>query len=205
MLLRVNTTSFQSCIGGRSLGWDLLPPGSPEEDYTDPKTNKTITYAGYVEERRGERKIIYCALCAVRCALCAVCCAPCAVCCVLCAVRAVWHCMLIPVLLFFSSSSSSTRYHQSPEKWTKGTTPKPIGWMAGEQYDGDTADAAHILANIGDFYPGATEYEIKVCPFRTRSRVCARTHTHTHTLSLSLSLLICTVQYTHTAGIQHVI
>jgi hypothetical protein len=48
----VTTTSFQSCIGGRSLGWDLLPPGSPEEDYTDPKTNKTITYAGYVEENK---------------------------------------------------------------------------------------------------------------------------------------------------------
>jgi len=88
---------LKSCIGGRSLGWDLLPPGSPNEEYTG-SDGKTYVYAAY---------------------------------------------------------------HQSPEKWLKGTTPKPIGWEAGEQYDGDTASAAHILANIGDFYPGATEYEIK--------------------------------------------
>ena len=52
-----NILILKSCIGGRSLGWDLLPPGSPEEEF------KTYTYAAYGE---------------------------------------------------------------SPEKWEKGTTPKPI-------------------------------------------------------------------------------
>merc|ERR1711974_555257 len=38
--------------------------------------------------------------------------------------------------------------------------PQPMGWMAGEQYDGDTNNAKHILANIGAYYPGASTYEI---------------------------------------------
>jgi hypothetical protein len=44
---------LKSCIGNRSLGWDLLPPGSKGFDYTekDKKTGETITYtyAGYKE------------------------------------------------------------------------------------------------------------------------------------------------------------
>jgi len=38
---------LKSCIGNRSLGWDLLPPGSASYDYTDEKSGKTWTYAGY--------------------------------------------------------------------------------------------------------------------------------------------------------------
>lgn len=42
---------LKSCIGNRSLGWDLLPPGSEsyEFDVTDSKTGvaKRFTYAGY--------------------------------------------------------------------------------------------------------------------------------------------------------------
>lgn len=88
---------LKSCIGDRALGWDLLPPGSPSFDYTNPKDNKTYTYAGY---------------------------------------------------------------HQSPAKWEKGTTPQPIGWMAGEQYDGDTNRSSIILKNLAQYYPGQTEYEV---------------------------------------------
>merc|ERR1712000_771113 len=51
-------------------------------------------------------------------------------------------------------------YHESPARWEKGTEPVPIGWKAGVQYDGDTANAKHILANIGTYYPGATSYEV---------------------------------------------
>lgn len=51
-------------------------------------------------------------------------------------------------------------YHESPEKWKKGTTPVPVGWMAGEQYDGDTNRSKIILANITAYYPGVTSYEI---------------------------------------------
>jgi len=52
-------------------------------------------------------------------------------------------------------------YHQSPMKWLKGTTPPPPPkWMAGEQYDGDTSNAQHILSNIIDFYPGVEKYEV---------------------------------------------
>ena len=32
---------LKSCIGNRSLGWDLLPPGSPRYEFND------RTYAGY--------------------------------------------------------------------------------------------------------------------------------------------------------------
>lgn len=40
---------LKSCIGNRSLGWDLLPPGSPSFEYTDETTNKVWHYAGYKE------------------------------------------------------------------------------------------------------------------------------------------------------------
>ncbi len=44
---------LKSCIGNRSLGWDLLPPGSKGFEFTgkDRKTGKdvTYTYAGYKE------------------------------------------------------------------------------------------------------------------------------------------------------------
>jgi hypothetical protein len=38
---------LKSAIGNRSLGWDLLPPGSPSYEFTDPKDGKTYIYAGY--------------------------------------------------------------------------------------------------------------------------------------------------------------
>lgn len=38
---------LKSCIGNRSLGWDLLPPGSKGFEYTDAKTGKTFVYASY--------------------------------------------------------------------------------------------------------------------------------------------------------------
>jgi hypothetical protein len=38
---------IKSAIGNRSLGWDLLPPGSPSYEFTDPKDGKTYVYAGY--------------------------------------------------------------------------------------------------------------------------------------------------------------
>jgi len=41
--------TLKSCIGDRALGWDLLPPGSPEWEYTAPKSNQTYVYAGYHE------------------------------------------------------------------------------------------------------------------------------------------------------------
>jgi len=51
-------------------------------------------------------------------------------------------------------------YHQSPAKWVKGTTPKPIGWMAGEQYDGDVNRSQIVLKNLQTYYPGADGYEV---------------------------------------------
>ena len=42
---------LKSCIGNRSLGWDLLPPGSPSYEYDvvvgKSKTKKTFVFAGY--------------------------------------------------------------------------------------------------------------------------------------------------------------
>ena len=88
---------LKSSIGNRSLGWDLLPPGSPSYEFTDPKDGKAYVYAGY---------------------------------------------------------------GQSPLRWEKGTEPKPIGWQAGLQYDGDIARAKDVLANLDKYYPGAKEYEV---------------------------------------------
>ena len=82
---------LKSCIGNRSLGWDLLPPGSESFEF-DGKI-----YAGYKE---------------------------------------------------------------SPLSWDKGTEPKPIKWYAGKQYDDDIGNAKKILANIGEYYSGASEYKI---------------------------------------------
>lgn len=86
---------LKSSIGNRSLGWDLLPPGSPSYEYTD--KGKTFVYAGYGE---------------------------------------------------------------SPDRWEKGTEPKPIGWKAGLQYDGDVARAKAVLADLNKYYPDATGYEV---------------------------------------------
>lgn len=51
-------------------------------------------------------------------------------------------------------------YKQSPTKWEKGTTPTPIGWYAGKQYDDDVANAKKILAELDKYYPGAKSYEV---------------------------------------------
>ena len=91
---------LKSCIGNRSLGWDILAPGSPSYEYeeTDNKGNKkTMVYAGYGE---------------------------------------------------------------SPLKWEKGTEPKPIGWKAGVQYDGDIDRAKKVLADLEKHYPGGKGYEV---------------------------------------------
>lgn len=88
---------LKSAIGNRSLGWDLLPPDSPSYEFEDPKSGKTMVYAGYGE---------------------------------------------------------------SPLSWEKGTEPKPIGWKAGVQYDGDVARAKDVLKDIGKYYPDAKGYEV---------------------------------------------
>lgn len=51
-------------------------------------------------------------------------------------------------------------YHQSPNRWPKGTTPVPINWEAGIQYDGDTKRAKDVLDKLSAYYPGANGYEI---------------------------------------------
>ena len=91
---------LKCCIGNRSLGWDLLPPGSQrfEAEVTDKQGKKvTKVFAGYKD---------------------------------------------------------------SPDSWDKGTEPKPIGWTAGCQYDGDVAGAKKVLEELDKHYPGATKYEV---------------------------------------------
>jgi len=91
--------------GNRSLGYDLLPPGSKGYDFeiTNKKTgaNTMYTYAGYGE---------------------------------------------------------------GPMRWEKGTKPEPVTKdahvRAGEQYDFDTGNAKHVLANLDKYYPGAKGYEV---------------------------------------------
>ena len=91
---------LKSCIGNRSLGWDLLPPGSKGFEFADKdKSGKetVYTYAGYKE---------------------------------------------------------------SPLRWVKGTEPQKIEWYAGKQYDDDVAHAKKVLADLAQYYPGATKYEV---------------------------------------------
>ena len=87
---------LKSCNGNRSIGWDLLPPGSQNEFYTD-KQGRVWEYAAY---------------------------------------------------------------GQSPNRWIKGATPKPIGWYAGKEYDMDVTFAKYVLANLQNYYPGAKSYRI---------------------------------------------
>ena len=61
-------------------------------------------------------------------------------------------------------------YHQSPMKWAVGTTPVPIGWAAGIQYDGDTSRADAVLKDLQTYYPGATDYG--ECDHRSVSQNC---------------------------------
>jgi hypothetical protein len=43
----------------------------------------------------------------------------------------------------------------------KGNGQKVAGaWYAGKQYDDDTEYAKSVLANLGEYYPGATKYEV---------------------------------------------
>jgi hypothetical protein len=51
-------------------------------------------------------------------------------------------------------------YHETPEKWPAGTIPKPMGWAAGIQYDGDVFRANMVLGNLSTFYPGKSCYEV---------------------------------------------
>jgi hypothetical protein len=51
-------------------------------------------------------------------------------------------------------------YKQSPNRWEKGTEPKPIGWYAGKQYDDDTANARKVLEELDKYYPGGKGYEV---------------------------------------------
>lgn len=83
--------TLKSCIGNRSLGWDLLPPGT--EPY----------------EFQGK---------------------------------------LVP------------GYRGTPEN-PKGNGQKVEGaWYAGKQYDDDTEYVKNVLGNFGEYYPGATKYEV---------------------------------------------
>ena len=64
----------------------------------------------------------------------------------------------------FADSKGQTWVHPgykgSPERWKKGEDPKPIGWYAGLQYDGDVDRAKKVLAELDKYYPAATKYEV---------------------------------------------
>ncbi len=78
---------LKSCIGNRSLGWDLLPPGSP-------------SYAGQPGYR--------------------------------------------------GTKDSLEMAEEKPD----------AGWYAGKQYDNDVESAKQVLENLGEYYPGAEDYEV---------------------------------------------
>jgi len=96
---------LKSCIGNRSLGWDLLPPGSERFVEGDK------VYAGYKDKPDN------------------------------------W-----PV---DPAKGKATE----PPPWVDKDG-NPINWYAGLQYDGDTADAKTVLADLAKYYPDATKYEV---------------------------------------------
>jgi hypothetical protein len=51
-------------------------------------------------------------------------------------------------------------YKESPNRWEKGTTPVPIGWYAGKQWDDDVTNAKKVLSELNTYYPDAKGYEV---------------------------------------------
>lgn len=51
-------------------------------------------------------------------------------------------------------------YGETPRRWPVGTTPTANSWQAGSKYDEYVANVKRVLMNIGDYYPGASTYEI---------------------------------------------
>jgi len=64
----------------------------------------------------------------------------------------------------FTDSKGVTWVHPGykgfPERWKKGEEPKPIGWYAGMQYDGDVDRAKKVLAELDKYYPGGRGYDV---------------------------------------------
>lgn len=96
---------LKTCIGNRSLGWDLLPPGSERYEF------EGKVYAGYKDRPDS------------------------------------WA----------MDKAKGTATEPGPWLDKNG---KPIDWYAGKQYDDDTADAKKVLADISNYYPGATKFEV---------------------------------------------
>ncbi len=88
---------LKSSIGNRSLGWDLLPPGTPRY------TAEGIECPGYKETVQSKK------------------------------------------------DSTIVKYVEGGDM---------LQWYAGKQYDDDVGNAKKILENIGEYYPGATKYEV---------------------------------------------
>ncbi len=88
---------LKSCIGNRSLGWDLLPPGSPRYKVGD------VECPGYKETVKSKKD---------------------------------------KTIVPFVAGGDC------------------LQWYAGKQYDSDIAAAKKVLANLGEYYPGATKYEV---------------------------------------------
>jgi hypothetical protein len=56
-------------------------------------------------------------------------------------------------------------YKDSPDKWAKGTEPKPMGWYAGKQYDGYTQAIRGVLDNFDTLYPQFKDQGYEVAGF----------------------------------------
>lgn len=56
-------------------------------------------------------------------------------------------------------------YKDSPDRWEKGTEPKPFDWYAGKQYDDCTAAVHEILNTFGTRYPEFKDQGFEVAGF----------------------------------------
>lgn len=105
---------LKSCIGNRSLGWDLLPPGSERYEFVVKDrqgVEKTMVYAGYRDRPDS------------------------------------WE------------MDPAKGLATEPGPWLDKAG-KPIDWYAGKQYDSDVEKARKVLAELGQYYPDATEFEV---------------------------------------------
>lgn len=56
-------------------------------------------------------------------------------------------------------------YGESPEKWLEGTTPAPIAWYAGKQYDDCVAAAKDVLDNFNTKFPQWADQGYEIAGF----------------------------------------
>ena len=143
---------LKSAIGNRSLGWDLLPPGSKRIERVEMVPVEWVQQASTKGKKHKARMASFAA----------------------CKGMDVEGKTLEQLYdekfgkvkdektgkMAYQVTRIYGGYGDAPGRWFKGSEPDRSGWKAGIQYDGDVARAKEALADLGKFYPGATQFEV---------------------------------------------